>query len=160
MQSRSIIYAPVVAAFLAFAGPAKALDIVETAAASDQFTTLVQAVEAAGLVETLQGDGPFTVFAPTDEAFARLPAGTVENLLQPENQDQLVELLTYHVLPGRVRALDASGQVQFLETVQGEEVRVSGFNDIRVNDARVVQADIPADNGVIHAVNAVIMPDG
>jgi uncharacterized surface protein with fasciclin (FAS1) repeats len=138
---------------------ASAKDIVDTAVGAGSFTTLVAAVEAAGLVETLKGAGPFTVFAPTDEAFAKLPAGTVENLLKPENKEQLVAILTYHVVPGKVMAADASGKAVELASVQGDMIAVDGTkNGVMVDQARVVQADIVADNGVIHVIDAVIMP--
>lgn len=137
---------------------AKAADIVDTAVSAGQFETLVAAVQAAGLVETLQGPGPFTVFAPTDDAFAKLPAGTVENLLKPENKDQLVAILTYHVVPGKVMADDLSGKKQFVETVQGSKLSVVAFNEVRVDGAKVIAADIVASNGVIHVIDTVVLP--
>jgi len=140
---------------------ARAADIVDTAVEAGSFTTLVAAVEAAGLVETLKGEGPFTVFAPTDDAFAALPEGTVESLLEPENKDQLSAILTYHVVPGRVMAADAAGAEVELETVQGETVMVDGTGEgVTVDGANVVTADIEADNGVIHVIDQVIMPEG
>lgn len=139
--------------------PASAADIVETAVGAGQFETLVAAVQAAGLVEVLQGDGPFTVFAPTDEAFAALPEGTVESLLEPANKDQLVAILTYHVVPGIVMAKDAAGNTVELETVQGSMLTVDGTgNGVTVNGANVISADVAADNGVIHVIDAVILP--
>ena len=142
------------------AGSAQAADIVDTAVAAGDFNTLVAAVEAAGLVETLKGEGPFTVFAPTDEAFAALPEGTVQSLLQPENRDQLVAILTYHVVPGTVMSSDAAGQAVELETVEGGTVAVDGTGGgVTVDGANVVAADIEADNGVIHVIDQVIMPD-
>lgn len=147
---------------LPFAGaglPASAADIVETAVDAGQFETLVAAVQAAELVEVLQGEGPFTVFAPTDEAFAALPEGTVEGLLEPANKDQLVAVLTYHVVPGLVMAKDAAGNTVELETVQGEMLTVDGTGDgVTVNGANVVSADVTADNGVIHVIDAVVLP--
>ncbi|MCB1991553.1 MAG: fasciclin domain-containing protein, partial [Geminicoccaceae bacterium] len=138
--------------------PAAADDIVETAVAAGSFETLVAAVQAAGLVEVLQGEGPFTVFAPTDEAFAALPDGTVEGLLKPENKDQLTAILTYHVVPGMVMAKDAQGAKVELETVEGASLTVDGTGEgVKVNDANVVTADIVADNGVIHVIDAVIL---
>ncbi len=135
-----------------------AADIVDTAVGAGSFKTLVAAVQAAGLVDTLKGAGPFTVFAPTDEAFAKLPAGTVEDLLKPENKDKLVAILTYHVVPGKVMAADVAGKETMAKSVQGGEIKVNGTNGVMVNDAKVVQADIVADNGVIHVIDAVIMP--
>ena len=152
-------FAAVAALPLAFgAVTAKAADIVDTAVQAGKFETLVAAVQAAGLVETLQGPGPFTVFAPTDEAFAKLPAGTVENLLKPENKDQLVAILTYHVVPGKVMAADLSGKKQFVETVEGSKLSVVAFNDVRVDGAMVISADIVASNGVIHVIDTVVLP--
>ena len=140
----------------AFAGGHKK-DIVDTAVGAGSFTTLVAAVQAADLVDTLKGEGPFTVFAPTDEAFAALPEGTVENLLKPENKDQLVAILTYHVVPGKVMSGDLSDDMS-AATVQGGEVTIDLDNGVMVNDANVVQADIEADNGVIHVIDKVILP--
>jgi uncharacterized surface protein with fasciclin (FAS1) repeats len=135
-----------------------AQDIVDTAASAGTFNTLVAAVKAAELVDTLKGDGPFTVFAPTDEAFAKLPAGTVESLLKPENRDKLVEILTYHVVPGRVTAKDVISLKQ-AKTVEGGNIKINAMNGkVRINDANVVKADIAASNGVIHVIDAVLMP--
>lgn len=142
---------------LAHAGGHSA-DIVDTAVAAGSFTTLVAAVQAAGLVDTLKGEGPFTVFAPTDEAFAALPAGTVEDLLKPDNIDTLTAILTYHVLPGKVMAADIAGQELMAVTVQGGSVSVNAMNGVMIDAANVVQADIEASNGVIHVINAVLMP--
>jgi uncharacterized surface protein with fasciclin (FAS1) repeats len=134
-------------------------DIVETAIAAGSFETLVAAVKAAGLVETLQGDGPFTVFAPTDEAFAKLPAGTVESLLKPENRDKLIAVLTYHVVPGRLMAKDVVGE-KYLKSVQGQKIKVSLKGDsAMVDDARIVKTDIETSNGVIHVIDSVILPN-
>ncbi|UWR02154.1 fasciclin domain-containing protein [Ruegeria conchae] len=132
-------------------------DIVDTAVGAGSFATLVAAVQAAELVETLKGDGPFTVFAPTDEAFAALPEGTVENLLKPENKDQLVAILTYHVVPGKVMSGDLSDDMT-AATVQGGDITIDLDNGVMVNDANVVQADIEAENGVIHVIDKVILP--
>ncbi len=141
-------------------GTAHAADIVDTAAAAGSFDTLVTAVETAGLVETLKGEGPFTVFAPTDDAFAALPEGTLDSLLQEENRDQLVAILTFHVVPGRVMSGDAAGQTVELETVQGQALTVDGTGDgVTVEGASVVQADVEADNGVIHVIDAVLLPE-
>ncbi len=132
-------------------------DLVETAVAGG-FNTLVAAVQAAGLVETLQGEGPFTVFAPTDEAFAKLPEGTVERLLRPENKDQLVALLTYHVVAGKVNASEVV-QLESAPTVQGASVAIStGNGGVMINNARVTAADVEASNGIIHVIDTVLMP--
>ena len=140
----------------AFAG-GHAKDIVDTAVAAGSFSTLVAAVEAAGLVETLKGEGPFTVFAPTDDAFAALPEGTVENLLKPENKDQLVAVLTYHVVPGKVMSTDLSEGLM-AATVQGQEVTITLEGGAKVDGAAISTADIEATNGVIHVIDAVILP--
>ena len=137
---------------------AKAADIVDTASAAGSFKTLVAAVKAAGLVDTLKGKGPFTVFAPTDEAFAKLPNGTLDNLLKPENKKQLVAILTYHVVPGKVMSKDLAGQKTMAKSVEGSEIAVDATNGVKVDNAKVVKADIQASNGVIHAIDAVIMP--
>jgi len=132
-------------------------DIVAVAAGAGSFGTLVAAVKAAGLVETLQGPGPFTVFAPTDEAFAKLPAGTVENLLKPENKDQLIAILTYHVVPGKVMAADV--KTMQAKTVNGKAVSlVVSDAGVTINGAKVVKTDVAASNGVIHVIDAVILP--
>ncbi|MEQ8964525.1 MAG: fasciclin domain-containing protein [Azospirillaceae bacterium] len=133
-------------------------DIVDTAVAAGDFTTLVAAVQAAGLVDTLKGPGPFTVFAPTDEAFAALPAGTVETLLMPENRDQLVAILTYHVLPGEVMSADIAGQTLSAATVEGSELSIDATDGVMVDDATVIAADVDATNGVIHVIDTVLMP--
>ena len=137
----------------------KAGDIVDTAAASDQFSTLVAAVKAAGLVETLKGEGPFTVFAPTNDAFAALPAGTVENLLKPENKDQLVAVLTYHVIPGKVMSADISGEMADVATVQGSSLSIDATSGVKVDNASVTTADIITSNGVIHVIDRVVLPN-
>ena len=134
-------------------------DIVDTAMSNDQFSTLVAAVKAAGLVDTLKGDGPFTVFAPTNEAFEKLPAGTVESLLQPENKDKLVAVLTYHVVPGKVMSGDVSGKQLSAATVQGGSVEIKGWGGVTVDDASVIAADIETSNGVIHVIDTVILPN-
>jgi len=132
-------------------------DIVDTAVEAGNFTTLAAALEAAGLVETLKGEGPFTVFAPTDEAFAALPEGTVETLLEPENRDQLTAILTYHVVPGKVMSGDLSDGME-AETVNGAPVTISTEGGVMVNDATVTTADIEASNGVIHVIDSVMLP--
>lgn len=132
-------------------------NIVSLASGADNFKTLVAAIKAAGLVETLQGQGPFTVFAPTDEAFAKLPAGTVENLLKPENREKLVAVLKYHVVPGKVMAADV--KTMEARTVQGQSVKLKvSDTGVTVDNARVIKTDLVADNGVIHVIDAVILP--
>ncbi len=133
-------------------------DIVDVASAAGVFNTLVAAVTAADLVETLKSEGPFTVFAPTDEAFAKLPEGTVESLLKPENKDQLVAVLTYHVIPARVMAADVkAGRVA---TVNGSKLTLSIKNgNVYVDNALVTKTDVKATNGVVHIIDAVILPD-
>lgn len=134
-------------------------DIVDVAASNGSFNTLVAAVQAAGLEDTLRSEGPFTVFAPTDDAFAALPAGTVESLLLPENKDKLVSILTYHVLSGAVPAEAVLGKRQNVATVNGATVHVDGRGGaVKVNDANVVAADVMATNGVIHVIDKVLLP--
>ena len=134
-------------------------DIVDTAAGAGQFETLVAAVKAADLVDTLKGEGPFTVFAPTDEAFGALPEGTVASLLEPENQEQLQSILTYHVVPGKIMAEDAMA-ADSATTVQGQDITITTMDgSVMINDATVVQADIEASNGVIHVIDSVLMPE-
>ncbi|MCS7056754.1 MAG: fasciclin domain-containing protein [Thermoflexales bacterium] len=134
-------------------------DIVDTAAAAGSFNTLATALKAAGLVETLKGEGPFTVFAPTDEAFGKLDKKLLEDLLKPENKDQLVAILTYHVVPGKVTAADVA-KLTSAKTVQGEEISIKsdGYGGVTVNNAKVVTADVMASNGVIHVIDTVILP--
>ena len=158
---RSIMAAAALALPLTFASlAAKAGDIVDTAVSAGQFGTLVAAVQAAGLVDTLKGEGPFTVFAPTDEAFAKLPAGTVENLLKPENKDQLVAVLTYHVVPGKVMYGDVQGKIVNAPTVQGSTAKVDGtYAGPMIDNAKIIQADIETTNGVIHVIDSVILPN-
>ena len=157
-MTKAGILAAVVAA--ALASQAKAADIVETAQSAGSFSTLVAAVQAAGLVETLKGEGPFTVFAPTDAAFEKLPAGTVEDLLKPENREQLQKVLTYHVVPGRIMSSDLKGKTTAAATVEGSEVEIDASGDaVMVDEATVSQADIAASNGVIHVIDTVIMPN-
>ena len=133
-------------------------DIVDTAVAAGQFKTLAAALEAADLVDTLKGDGPFTVFAPTDAAFAKLPAGTVESLLKPENRDQLVAILTYHVVPGKVEAADVV-KLDEAKTVNGQDVQITvADSGVQVDNANVIKTDIEASNGVIHVIDTVILP--
>jgi uncharacterized surface protein with fasciclin (FAS1) repeats len=132
-------------------------DLVAVAGGADNFKTLVAAIKAADLVETLQGKGPFTVFAPTDEAFAKLPAGTVDNLLKPENRDQLVAILKYHVIAGKVMAADV--KTMDAKTVQGQSVEIIVADaGVTINGAKVVKTDVLAENGVIHVIDTVILP--
>jgi uncharacterized surface protein with fasciclin (FAS1) repeats len=133
-------------------------DIVDTAAGNADFETLVAAVQAAGLVETLKGEGPFTVFAPTDDAFAAL-GSTVDDLLKPENKDKLVKVLTYHVVPGKVMSSDLTDDAM-VATVEGQEIKIDLDNGPMVNDANITAADIETSNGVIHVIDKVIVPDG
>lgn len=148
------------AGILAVTAPTRAenKDIVETAVAAGSFTTLAKALAAAGLVETLKGDGPFTVFAPTDEAFAKLPAGALENLLKPENRETLRRVLTYHVVPGRVTAAQVVN-ITSAKAVSGDSltIKVNG-GAVMIDNARVVKTDIAAANGVIHVVDTVLLP--
>ena len=159
MKVLRVFSALVLMLFTASAASAMSKDIVDTAAGAGQFKTLVAAVEAAGLVDTLKGDGPFTVFAPTDEAFAKLPDGTVDDLLKPENKDKLVAILTYHVVPGKIMSGDISGKSTEVKTVQGGMLSVDATDGVKVDEAKVVKADISASNGVIHVIDTVVMPN-
>ena len=132
-------------------------DIVETAVEAGSFNTLVAAVRAAGLVDTLRGEGPFTLFAPTDEAFSKLPAGTLDSLLKPENRGKLQSILTYHVVAGKVMAADVVS-LKAAKTVNGQEVTISTGDGVKVDGARVVKTDIECSNGVIHVIDSVILP--
>ena len=145
---------------VAFAEPkaTASKDIVDTAVAAGDFKTLVAAVQAAGLVDTLKGTGPFTVFAPTDAAFAKLPAGTVQELLKPENKQKLIAILTYHVVPGEVMAKDVV-KLHEAKTVNGAELMVkTEMGTVMVNEAKVVKTDIQCTNGVIHVIDTVVLP--
>ncbi len=138
---------------------AQALDIVDVAVSSGQFTTLAAALDAADLISTLKGEGPFTVFAPTDAAFEKLPAGTVDMLLKPENKDQLIAVLTYHVVSGSVMAADVV-KLSGATTVNGADVSIAVVDGgVRIDNATVVKADIGASNGVIHVIDTVILPN-
>jgi uncharacterized surface protein with fasciclin (FAS1) repeats len=138
--------------------PAAGADIVDTAVAAGSFKTLVAAVQAAGLVEALKGEGPLTVFAPTDDAFGKLPAATIESLLKPENKDQLVKILTYHVVPGRIDSTQVVNARAF-KTLEGGEVAVGvAKGKVLVDGAKVVKTDIGTSNGVIHVIDTVLMP--
>jgi len=136
----------------------EAKDIVDTAVSAGSFSTLVAAVKAAGLVDVLKGEGPFTVFAPTDDAFKKLPEGTLEDLLKPENKEKLAGILKYHVVSGKVKAADVV-KLTSAKTVQGSEVKITVDGDkVKVDDANVVKTDVEASNGVIHVIDAVILP--
>ena len=165
MSIKSIVKAVVLAQFVLLGAVANAhdhgmkkKDIVDTAVEAGSFNTLAAALTAAGLVDTLKGEGPFTVFAPTDEAFAKLPEGTVENLLKPENKDQLVAVLTYHVVAGKVMAADVV-KLDSATTVNGADVMIKASDEgVMVDGASVVTTDIKASNGVIHVIDTVILP--
>lgn len=145
-------------AALAMPAHAAEKDIVDTAIGAGQFKTLAAALDAAGLVSTLKGDGPFTVFAPTDNAFAKLPAGTLESLLKPENKQKLVDVLTYHVVPSKVMAADVT-KLDEAKTVNGKLIDIQAEGgSVKVNDADVIATDIDATNGVIHVIDKVLMP--
>lgn len=138
--------------------PAPSKDIVDTAVAAGSFKTLATALQAAGLVDTLKGKGPFTVFAPTDEAFAKLPAGTLEDLLKPENKEKLAAILTYHVVPGRVLAAQVL-KMNSAQTVNGQSLTIStNGGTVMVDNAKVVKTDILCSNGVIHVIDSVVLP--
>lgn len=132
-------------------------DIVDTAVSAGSFTTLVAAVKAADLVETLKGSGPFTVFAPTDAAFAKLPAGTIADLLKPENKAKLQGILTYHVVPGKVMAADVV-KLKVAKTVQGQELKIDTKDGVKIDGANAVTTDIGCSNGVIHVIDSVVLP--
>ncbi len=161
--TRSMFLAAAAAALAVVALPSMAADaakkdIVDTAVAAGSFKTLATALTAAGLVETLKGKGPFTVFAPTDAAFAKLPAGTVEDLLKPENKAKLASILTYHVVAGNVKAADVVKLTE-AKTVNGQSVKISVANGgVKVDGANVVTTDIAATNGTIHVIDSVILP--
>ena len=141
------------------AASATSKNIVETAVQSGKFNTLVAALKAAGLVNTLNGKGPFTVFAPSDTAFSKLPAGTVDGLLMPENKAKLVSILAYHVIPGKVMSGDIAGKKISVKTVQGSKISVDAMYGVKINDSNVVSADIAATNGVIHVIDKVLIPN-
>ena len=135
----------------------KLLDIVETALAARKFSTLAASLNAADLINTLKGDGPFTVFAPTDGAFAKLPPHTVSELLQPENKERLKAILAYHVVPRRVTTSQVI-EMKSVRTVQGQALRIDIENGVRINDAHVIKADVEAANGIIHIIDSVLLP--
>lgn len=158
LKKVSGVFAIIFAMLLSTNVQAQDSDIVELAVATEDLSTLVTAVKAAGLVETLQGDGPFTVFAPTNEAFEALPDGVLEMLLKPENKDMLISVLTYHVVPGKVMSGDLEDGMT-AETVEGSEVAISiGYGTVKVDNATVASADIEASNGVVHVIDTVILP--
>ena len=162
MKTIRILTATALLATSSFLGVAqaepKAKDIVAVASGAGSFNTLVAAVKAAGLVETLQGTGPFTVFAPTDEAFAKLPKGTVESLLKPENKEKLVAILTYHVVAGKVMAADV--KTMKAKTVNGKSLDVKVADGaVTVDNAKVIKTDVAASNGVIHVIDTVVLPN-
>jgi len=157
-----IVSVAVLAIFLStsalIAGSYPKKDIVDTAVSAGSFNTLVAAVKAADLVDTLKGEGPFTVFAPTDDAFAKLPAGTLEDLLKPENKDKLQAILTYHVVSGKYMAKDVT-TMKMAETVNGQSFMITmDAGNVMVDNAKVVQTDIECSNGVIHVIDTVILP--
>ena len=155
---KAIVLALVMSGMALTTASSQSKDIVDTAVANGSFKTLAAALQAAGLVDTLKGAGPFTVFAPTDAAFAKLPAGTVETLLKPENKDQLRRVLTYHVVPGKVTAADVS-KMSSAKAVSGDMLKIAAKDGkVMVNNANVVTADVGASNGVIHVVDTVILP--
>jgi uncharacterized surface protein with fasciclin (FAS1) repeats len=158
MKMKTSILAAAFALATTVSALASGKDIVDTAVEAGQFKTLAAALTAAGLVDTLKGAGPFTVFAPTDEAFAKLPAGTVENLLKPENKQQLTDILTYHVVSGKVMAADVAGMDE-AKSVNGKMIDVEAAGgSVKVNGATVTTADVAASNGVIHVIDTVILP--
>ena len=158
MKMKTSILAPAIALSTSVSALASGKDIVDTAVEAGQFNTLAAALTAAGLVDTLKGAGPFTVFAPTDEAFAKLPAGTVENLLKPENKQQLTDILTYHVVAGKVMAADVAG-LDEAKSVNGKMIDVEATGgSVKVNGSTVTTADVAASNGVIHIIDTVILP--
>ncbi len=159
LSKKSIVSTLAALPFALISATSNALDIVDTAVSAGQFNTLVAAVEAADLATTLKGDGPFTVFAPTDEAFAALPEGTVENLLKPENKEQLIAVLTYHVVAGKIMSSDIAGTATLVKSIQGSELDVDATNGVTVDGANVVNADIETDNGVIHVIDRVVLPE-
>jgi uncharacterized surface protein with fasciclin (FAS1) repeats len=132
-------------------------DIVETAVAAKNFSTLATALDAAGLIETLKGEGPFTVFAPTDAAFAKVPRQTLNDLLQPENKQKLAAILTYHVVPGKVSSHEVIA-MNSATTLQGQELNISKQDGVKINEAKVIVTDLEATNGVIHIIDSVLMP--
>ncbi len=156
---RAVFAAAAAAPLLVGTTIAKAADIVDTAVSAGQFETLVAAIKAAGLVDTLKGDGPFTVFAPNDEAFAKMPEGRLEYLLKPENKERLTAILTYHVVPGKIMSGDIAGKTTEVVTVYGSALSVNATEGVKVDKATVISPDIEASNGVIHVIDTVVMPN-
>lgn len=152
------LFAAAIVALMSVSAHAGTKDIVDTAVEAGKFQTLVTAAKAAGLVDTLKSDGPFTVFAPTDEAFAKLPAGTVEDLLKPENKEKLADILKYHVVSGKVMSGDIAGKKTEAKTVQGQSLSVDATNGVMVEGAKVTTADVKTSNGVIHIIDKVLLP--
>ncbi len=158
-SSRKVVSSLLLASALSISAmTANAADIVDTAAEAGEFNTLIAAIQAAGLEDTLRGEGPFTVFAPNDAAFAKLPDGTLENLLLPENREQLTDLLTYHVASGRISTTNISGAIMSVVTLQGGLLLVRSTDGFIINESGIVAADIAADNGVIHVIDTVLLP--
>jgi uncharacterized surface protein with fasciclin (FAS1) repeats len=158
MMMRTGVALAIVAALVAGTAARQQKDIVDTAVGAGSFKTLAAALKAAGLIETLKGAGPFTVFAPTDEAFAKLPAGTLDELLKPENKAKLTAILTYHVVPGKVMASQVTS-LKNAKTVNGQSVKISTMGgSVMIDNAKVVKTDIAATNGVIHVIDTVILP--
>lgn len=161
MFQRAAVAAAGLALSLAVTVPAKAQDIVDVASGAGSFKTLVAAVQAAGLVDTLKGKGPFTVFAPTDEAFAKLPKGTVDDLLKPANKSKLQAILKYHVVPGKydaARITKAKAKVYGLKSAQGALIPIDIRSGVKAGPATVVKPDVAASNGVIHVIDTVLLP--
>ncbi len=161
MRLKMTMVALAAAASLLCMAAAQAADLVDTIAATPNLTSLSAAVKAAGIGDTLKGKGPFTVFAPTDEAFRRLPANTMTNLMKPENKEQLIKLLTFHILPAKVTEKDMDGKMYKAKTLNGKEAEIDADDPgegIRINKAKVTTADVAADNGVIHLINRVLLP--
>jgi uncharacterized surface protein with fasciclin (FAS1) repeats len=155
---KSLLAVTVIAPLLFRSAWAQANDIVDTAICAGSFTTLVTALKAADLVDTLKGKGPYTIFAPTDAAFAKLPRGTVADLLKPENKAKLVAILSYHVISGKVLSKSLAGKTTNAASVEGSEITIKAAKGVMVDKAKVTKADIEASNGVIHVIDAVTMP--
>lgn len=157
MLVAGVVLASIASAVAADKGAGKK-DIIDTAVAAGSFKTLAAALQAGGLIEALKGEGPFTVFAPTDEAFSKLPAGTVESLLKAENKDKLIAILKYHVVPGKVMAADVV-KLKSAKTLNGQEVKIDVSSGVKINEAKVAKADIETSNGVVHVIDRVLLPN-